>query len=120
MLEDPSVATRWRNLVNSTQDKWAHEDKSGESDEGSSDGSDGGVLFERDTKAIGVSDRILRALAGFFTARAWKPRTKGAAQTNPTYSEDTVRESIRGLSTWKGYRSSGDMGSSHISNEEEF
>jgi hypothetical protein len=76
MLEDPSVATRWRNLVNSTQDKWAHENKSAESDEESSDGSDGGVLFERDTKAVGFSNRIIRALAGFFTARAWKPRVK--------------------------------------------
>ena len=110
MLELPEEVIKWRNRVNSRDDKWTVDVLMvDENEEESQSAYSDARLYERANTGGRPTDRIMRALAGFFTSREWTPRQRGQRK-NKQYTIDAVRRELRDVLRWNGFLTSGDNG----------
>ena len=108
MLEKPEEVIKWRNRVNSADDnKWTVDPMS-VSDDVEEEESDA-RFYEKINTREGISDRVVRALAGFFTAYEWVPRERGQPKSKQV-TVAMVRKELRDVVRWNGFKTSGNKG----------
>lgn len=110
MLELSEEVIKWRNRVNSRDDQWTVDVLMvDENEEESQSAYSDARLYERANNGGRPTDRIMRALAGFFTSREWTLRQRGQRK-NKQYTIDAVRRELRDVLRWNGVLTSGDNG----------
>lgn len=105
MLEAPEAVIKWRNRVYSADniDPMAADDDDDQDDRAPA--ASDARLYDRVNSPEVPSDRVMRALAGFFTSREWVPRQRGQPKSKH-YTAPMIHKELRDILRWNGFKTS--------------